>query len=65
MQNIHHKISPSFIRKLEEDEDTIYNTRSKTNIVLDAKDMTEIFNKYSYKVPKISTFSLKGKHQMV
>ena len=40
---VHLKISPLFIRELVTKEDTAYNTRSKTNGVLDANNRAEIY----------------------
>ena len=57
MYKIHHKISPSFIRELLVEEDPAYNTRSTTNVVLDANNRAEISKKSSYKIPKINTVS--------
>ena len=42
MYKIHHKISPIFIRELVVEEDPSYNTRSTTNVVLDANNRAEI-----------------------
>ena len=53
----HHKISPSFIGELVVEEDSAYNTRATTNVVLDANNRAEISKKSSYKVPKINTVS--------
>ena len=57
MYKIDHKISPSFIRELVVKEDSPYNTRATTNVVLDANNRAEISKKSSYKVPKINTVS--------
>ena len=48
MYKIHHKMSPSFIKELLVEEDPAYNTRSTTNVVLDANNMAEISNKFSW-----------------
>ena len=58
MYKIHHKISPSFIRELVVEEDPAYNTRSTTNVVLDANNMADISKKNSYKAPEINNISL-------
>ena len=59
MYNIHHKISPGFIRKLVVEEDPAYNTRSTTNVVLNAKNRAEMSEKSSYKIPKINMVSFE------
>ena len=57
MYKIDHKISPSFIRELVVKEDSAYNTRATTNVVLDTNNRAEISKKSSYKVPKINPVS--------
>ena len=54
---IHYTISPSFIKELVVEEDPAYNTRSTTNVVLDANNRAEIPKKSLYKISKISTVS--------
>ena len=39
------------------EEDLAYNTRSTTNVVLDANNRDKISRKSSYKIPKIKTVS--------
>ena len=48
---------PGFIRELVVEEDPAYNTRSTTNVVLDANNRAEISKKSTYKVPKVNTVS--------
>ena len=50
-------ILPSLIRELLVEEDPAYNTRSTTNVVLDANNRAEISKKSTYKVPKVNTVS--------
>ena len=57
MYKTRHKISPSFIREIMMEEDPAYNTRSTTNVVLDANNRAEISKKSTYKVPKVNTVS--------
>ena len=52
---------PGFIRELVVEEDPAYNTRSTTNVVLDANNRAEISKKSSYKNPKINTVSFRRK----
>ena len=52
MYRILHKVSPSFIKELLAQEDPACNTRSTTNVVLDANNRAELSKKSSYKVPK-------------
>ena len=61
MYKIYHKISPSFIGELEVEEDPTYNARSTKNVVLDAEDGTEMYNKSFSKVPNLLPFLLESK----
>ena len=43
--NIDHKILPSFIKELVVEEDSSYNTRSTTNVILDSNNRADISKK--------------------
>ena len=56
---IYYKSSLNCIQELMVDEDQAHNTRSTTNVVLDADNRAKISKKSSCKVAKINTFSFE------
>ena len=56
MYKNHHKISPSFMRELVVEEDPAYNTRSTTDVVLDANNRVEISKKIPISFQKSTQF---------
>ena len=56
INKIHQKISPSFVKEHVVEDDPAYNTKSTTNVVLDANNRAEISKTFPIRVQKLTPY---------